>query len=231
MYIVDTKDGSIQKIPKNKLSKWDIISIQKSGENIYRVTIILSKQVIFWGNFCALLSKEFSSLPSPDVLQKEVLTWNYSFYFIDFYEALSEKRVFEIGKNFPIENIFWWKIKVKEYLEDFDHVTWEIFYSMLNEKERLSEQELEDFILKENGNITPILLDVIQPQEVEETGTLELLAIQQDIVEKNGYFYSIKDIEKLDFSPETMVKPDFQTEEEKNIPEVYIVVDKIDLLL
>lgn len=237
MYIIDTKDGSIQKIPKNRLSKWDIISIQKDGEDIYRAAIILSKQVLFWGNFCALLSQDFSSLPSRDEVQREISSWNYSFYFIDFYEALGVKRVYEIGKKFPTESIFGGKIKLKEYLEDFDETTGEIFYSEHNIKERLSEKELEDFVLQKNGMISPILLDVLRPQEVLDTeeifgqDTLELLAYQQDIVEQNWYFYSIKDIEKLDFSPLAMVKPDAQTLEEQNIPEVFIVVEKIDSIL
>lgn len=229
MHIVNA-DG-IQEIPKNILRKWDIISIKKEKEYIYRAVIVLSEQVLFWGNFCALLHKKFSSLPTQDEIQNEIFSWNYRFYFIDFYEALKAKRVYETEKKFPTQSIFWGKIKMKEYLEDFDEITENFQYSTLNNRERLSEKELEDFVLTENESIVPLLLDIIYPEEVEETQSLELLAFQQDIVEQNWYFYSIKEIDKLEFTPLTMVKPDVQTPEEKEIPEVDMVVEKIDFIL
>ena len=230
MYKVD-EEWNISDIPKNNLRVWDIISVKKSDSKEYAVAIILSKQVIFWGNFCAFLDSKYSYIPCEKEVLEEISLWKYRFLFIDFYKAINEDRVSQIAKSFAVEEIFWGKIKLKEYLEDYDDVSWEISYSTLNQRERLTEKELEDYILQDNGMITPILLDIIYPQEVEETGTLELLAYQEDIVAQNGYFYSIKDIDKLDFSPSTMVKPEAQSAEELNTPKVGLVVEQIDFLL
>jgi hypothetical protein len=76
-------------------------------------------------------------------------------------------------------------------LEDFDETAGFVSYSILNSKERLSEQELEDFVLQKNGMISPIMLDVLRPHEILENeklsgqDTLELLVYQQDIMEQN----------------------------------------------
>lgn len=214
-----------------RLQIWDIISIQKTWENTFYYAIILSKQVLFWGNFCAFFEATHNKILSQDEFLNWMLENEYWFKFIDFYDALKDNRVTKIGSKYSTQEIFAGKIKTKEYLEDIDETSGELSYSNHNNKDRIEEKEIEDLFVSGKISISPILIWVIQAPEVEEYGYLELLAFQEDIVREKKYFYSIKEIDKIAFTPLTMVKPKFQTKLEKQIPEVAIQTYLIDLYL